>query len=211
MKYFYDPPKIIKSIFPKAYWETKNNKLLLTFDDGPTKTATESILKLLAQLKVKSIFFCVGNNLRNEKSLAEEIMSEGHEIGNHTFNHQTLWFSKKNLIDNEIASFEEEYYCLNNNKSKYFRPVKGRIDFNLYKNVIQKDYKLVMWSLLTLDYKNDLNIVKFAVTNFLKKNSIIVLHDSLKSKDIILDSIKFISERAEEKNYEFGVPTECLK
>lgn len=211
MKYLYDPPKIIKSIFPKAYWETKNNKLLLTFDDGPTKAATESILKLLSQLKIKSIFFCVGNNIKNENSLAKEILSEGHEIGNHTFNHQTLWFSNKNKIKEEIELFEKEYFNLTKKKSKYFRPVKGRIDFNLYKNVIQKDYKLVMWSLLTLDYKNDLNIVKFAVTNFLKMNSIIVLHDSLKSKDVILDSIKFISERAEEKNYEFGVPAECLK
>ena len=69
MKYLYDPPKIIKSIFPKAYWETKNNKLLLTFDDGPTKAATERIFKLLSQLKIKSIFFCVGNNLKNENSL----------------------------------------------------------------------------------------------------------------------------------------------
>ena len=53
-----------------------------------------------------------------------------------------------------------------------------------------------MWSLLTYDYKNDINIVKFAINNYLNSNSIIVLHDSNKSKNIIADSIKYIVEAA---------------
>ncbi len=68
-----------------------------------------------------------------------------------------------------------------------------------------------MWSLLTYDYKNDLNLVKFAVKNYLRKDSIIVLHDSLKSKDIILDSIKFIAEEVNNKNYEFGKPVRMFE
>jgi len=71
--------------------------------------------------------------------------------------------------------------------------------------------KNVMWSLLTYDYKNDLSIVKYSVKKYLRKNSIIVLHDSLKSKDIICDSIKFIAEEAAQKGFEFGEPEECLK
>ena len=211
MKIIYDPPKLIKSVFHKAYWETKNNKLLLTFDDGPTKKATEKILRELADHKIKSLFFCVGNNLRKEPSLVKEILSEGHEIGNHTYNHKTLWFSNKGKIENEILSFEQESFKKQNGNSKYFRPVKGRIDFNLYNTLIDLNFKIVMWSLLTLDYKNDLNIVKFAVTKFLKKNSIIVLHDNIKSSKIITNSIKYIAESADNSGFEFGVPSECLK
>ena len=70
--------------------------------------------------------------------------------------------------------------------------------------------KNVMWSLLTFDYKNDLSIVKFAVKKYLKNNSLIVLHDSLKSNNIILDSISLIAEEARNRNYEFGVAEECL-
>ncbi len=211
MKSLYNPPKFIKSIFPKAYWETKNNKLLLTFDDGPTKIATEEILKLLDELKIKSLFFCVGNNIKNEPSLLEEILSEGHEIGNHTYNHQVLWFSKKRKIQSEINLFEEELINSANLNSKYFRPVKGRIDFRLYNSINKLNLKIVMWSLLTLDYKNDLNIVKFAVNKFLKNNSIIVLHDNIKSQEIIIDSMKYIFDNAMEKGFEFGAPAECLK
>ena len=61
-----------------------------------------------------------------------------------------------------------------------------------------------MWSLLTYDYKNDLNIVKFAVNNYLMHNSIIVLHDSNKSKSIITDSIKYIVEATLKFEYQIG-------
>ncbi|MBZ0200165.1 MAG: hypothetical protein K8H86_09880, partial [Ignavibacteriaceae bacterium] len=71
--------------------------------------------------------------------------------------------------------------------------------------------KNIMWSLLTYDYKNDINVVKFAVQKFLKDNSIIVLHDSLKSKEIIADSIELIINEAEKKGFTFGEPDECLK
>jgi len=65
--------------------------------------------------------------------------------------------------------------------------------------------------LLTYDYKNDINIVKFALRKYLKSNSIIVLHDSNKSKDIIKDSINIIIEETNKKNYKIGTPSECLK
>ena len=71
--------------------------------------------------------------------------------------------------------------------------------------------KAVMWSLLTYDYKNDFNIVKFAVRKYLEKNSIIVLHDSLKSKNIILESINYIVEESSRRGFQIGVPAECLK
>ena len=68
-----------------------------------------------------------------------------------------------------------------------------------------------MWSLLTYDYKADLNLVKKSAQNYLESNSIVVLHDNLKSKDIIIDAINIIFEEAEKKNYSIGNPDECLK
>ena len=72
------------------------------------------------------------------------------------------------------------------------------------------DLKNVMWSLLTYDYKNDLSIVKFAIEKYLKHNSIIVLHDSNKSKSIISDSISLIADEVRKRNYQFGGADECL-
>ncbi len=89
-KWKYSPPFFMKYLFPEFKWNTSNNKILLTFDDGPLPGNTEKILKYLSGEKIKSIFFCVGNNLEENISLAKEILSEGHLLGNHMPQHQII-------------------------------------------------------------------------------------------------------------------------
>ncbi|MCX7612091.1 MAG: polysaccharide deacetylase family protein [Ignavibacterium sp.] len=211
MKYKYNPPSIIKKIFRSFYWNTVNNKILLTFDDGPISNITADILNILSKHKIKAIFFCVGENILRNISLTGEIIKEGHSIGNHTFNHQVLL----NLTDyqklKQIQKFNTLMLEKFNYQVKYFRPPHGKFDFTTKKALEKLKLKNVMWSLLTYDYKNNLELVKFAVKNFLTNNSIIVLHDSIKSKDIIKDSIEFIVDEVKRNNFTFGEPEECLK
>jgi len=211
LKYKYNPPVLLKKVFHEFYWTTTNNKILLTFDDGPIPENTELIIDSLSKHRIKALFFCVGDNVKKYSELAKSILMEGHIIGNHTFNHKIL----RTLSDQEkfyqIKSFNELLENDFNYKVKYFRPPHGRFQLGTNSLLNKFNLKNVMWSLLTFDYKNNFELVKFAVTNFMKKDSIIVLHDSNKSKNIILDSIEFIVEQAAEKKFTFGEPTECLK
>ncbi len=211
MRYGYNPPGIVKSIFSEWKWHTTNGKLLLTFDDGPIPDNTIKILSLLKARGIKALFFCVGNNLEKNPEIVKEILSCGHEIGNHTLNHRIITKLSAGEFGAEVdpvnRMMENEYNYI----VKYFRPPHGKFGFSTKKNIAERKLINVMWSLLTRDYKNDFKVVKFGVTNFLKRNSIIVLHDSLKSKDIILDSINFIADYAGESGFEFGDPSECLK
>lgn len=210
MKYLYNPPLVVK-LFKDFFWDTSNNKLLLTFDDGPTIEATQDILNVLSEKRIKALFFCVGNNIANNHSLTKEILDGGHLIGNHTFNHKVLTKISNIEVVKEVAAFnnlmEEKY----DYEVKYFRPPHGRFTISTRSILKEKKLDCVMWSLLTQDYKNDFETVKFAVKNYLKKNSIIVLHDSVKSKEIIKDSINFIVDEATKKGYIFGEPEECLR
>lgn len=210
MKSQYDPPFIIKQIFPGFQWESKIDKILLTFDDGPVYGNTDIILRKLNDFKVKAVFFCVGNNILKNSSLASEILNEGHIIGNHTFNHSKLTLPEFDVFT-EIDRFNELAKDKLGYEVKYFRPPHGR--FNLFTGKLLKNKKLtnVMWSLLTYDFKGDSSLVKYSVVRYLKKNSIIVLHDSLKSQGIILDSISFIADEVSAKGFRFGEPSECLK
>lgn len=211
MKTSYDPPIILKKIFSSFYWNSVTDKILLTFDDGPNSETTDIILKELDNFSVKSIFFCVGENLEKYPSLAKEIIAEGHILANHTQKHQKLTELSNSSIDESIEKvqrFATEYLDY---KISYFRPPHGRFTLGTKKILKKYDLQNVMWSLLTYDYKNDLNIVKFALGNYLNKDSIIVLHDNNKSKDIIADSIKLAVEETQKRNYQFGTPTECLK
>jgi peptidoglycan-N-acetylglucosamine deacetylase len=210
LKSQYDPPLIIKQAFPDFQWESRVDKILLTFDDGPVAGNTEIILKKLSDYKIKGIFFCVGNNIMKNAALATEILREGHTIGNHTFNHQKLTlpgFDGYNEIDrfNELA---KEKLGID---IKYFRPPHGRFNISTGKILKKKKLTNIMWSLLTHDFTGDSAKVKYSVVKYLKKNSIIVLHDNVKSSAIIQDSISFIADEISAKGYVIGDPTECLK
>jgi peptidoglycan/xylan/chitin deacetylase (PgdA/CDA1 family) len=85
------------------------------------------------------------------------------------------------------------------------------LNFRLERILESKGIKNVMWSLLSYDYKNDLNIVKFALRKYLKKDSIIVFHDSNKSKNIIRHAVEFAVHTVQRKGFEFGEPGKCLK
>ncbi len=199
MKYLYNPPIILKKIFSDFSWNTNNGKVLLTFDDGPNPGTTEIILKKLSEEKIKALFFCVGENVQKYPELIQQIKDEGHSFGNHTFNHKILNKISDEEKDYQISSVNKIFKDQFDIKLKYFRPSHGRFQLSTSSLMKKHQLKNIMWSLLTYDYKNDLSIVKFAVEKYLKPNSIIVLHDSNKSKNIISDSISFIADEVEKE------------
>jgi len=185
--------------------------MLLTFDDGPTEAATMRILNILGANHLKAIFFCVGNNIKNQRALAERILSDGHTIANHTMNHKLLTKMSREESITEIGAFNDLMKEKFNYSVKYFRPAHGR--FNLKTNGIlnELNLKCVMWNLLTYDYENNIEKVKYAIDNYLNENSIIVFHDSIKCSDIIEEALNYTIEQAGRKVYQFGEPEDCLK
>ncbi len=209
--YKYNPPKVFKKFFNGFIWESAIPEILFTFDDGPDPLTTPRILKELNNYDIKAVFFCVGENIKEYESLTREIISEGHSVANHTMNHTKLNRLSTKEISENILSVNMSLENTFNYKPLYFRPPYGRFTFNLSKILDDFGMRNVMWSLLTYDYKNDINIVKFALNNYLRDNSIIVFHDSKKSADIILDSIRFAVNKINEKGFSIGTPAECLK
>ena len=66
------------------------NKIVLTFDDGPDANYTPRILDILKKEKVPASFFVVGSMVEKNIPLLRRIYDEGYEIGNHTFFHPDI-------------------------------------------------------------------------------------------------------------------------
>ncbi len=211
MKYHYNPPYFIKKIFSSFQWESKIDKILFTFDDGPIPETTPLILEVLSGYNIKAAFFCVGENIVKNPELYRRIVNEGHLVCNHTFNHTAISELSRNEVTAQIEKFNNLIKQKSGEDVLYFRPPYGKFNLSSASILQQMNLKTVMWSLLTYDYKNDINVVKFAVKKYLKKNSIIVLHDSLKSKSVIVESINYIVEESSRRGYQTGVPAECLR
>ena len=211
MRYKYHPPIILQKLFSNFIWKTSNNKILLSFDDGPTEATTLKILSILRTNNLKAIFFCVGNNIIKYPALMEKILADGHTVANHTMNHKLLTKMNREESIDEITPFNNLLKEKFNHKVKYFRPPHGR--FNLRTNSIlnELNMKCVMWNLLSFDYENNIEKVKYAIDYYLKENSIIVFHDNIKCDDIIEESLNYTIEQANKKGFKFGEPEDCLK
>jgi peptidoglycan-N-acetylglucosamine deacetylase len=66
----------------------KDKEIALTFDDGPHPVNTPLVLKTLKQYGVKATFFVLGQNAKRYPELIKQIVSEGHNLANHTWSHQ---------------------------------------------------------------------------------------------------------------------------
>lgn len=210
MKFLYQPPPIIQSIFKGFAWHSTIEKILLTFDDGPNPATTEKILGVLNEEHIRGLFFCVGNNVKRYPELTKITVNAGHTLGNHTFNHRVITKLTTDDFRTEILTTNQVIEETTGVKPKYFRPPHGRFNFNLSSRLSEFHLKNVMWTLLPYDYKNDAKVVKFAIKNYLARNSIVVLHDSDKSAALICDTIKYLAEEVRIKNFQFGTPEECL-
>jgi peptidoglycan/xylan/chitin deacetylase (PgdA/CDA1 family) len=211
LKYYYNPPLIVKILNRSFHWSTRNNRILLTFDDGPTEAATLNILSILRANHLKAVFFCVGNNINNQQALAERILSDGHTIANHTMNHKLLTKMSREESIREISAFNNLMKEKFNYNVKYFRPAHGRFNMKTNSLLNELNMKCVMWNLLTYDYENNIEKVKYAIDNYLKENSILVFHDSIKCSDIIEEALNYTIEQANKMGFKFGEPEDCLK
>jgi peptidoglycan/xylan/chitin deacetylase (PgdA/CDA1 family) len=80
-----------------------DGSIALTFDDGPDDTNTVKVLDILRSKSVKATFFINSNNYTNVASdstataLVQRMLSDGHDIGNHTAHHADLSLSSTNV------------------------------------------------------------------------------------------------------------------
>ena len=195
--YLVQTPKFVQRMFPKRIWAFPNSgkKIYLTFDDGPIPEVTPWVLDLLQQHNAKATFFCIGDNIAKHPEIFKRIISEGHAIGNHTFNHLNGWKTKpEDYIENVLKAKSEivhrisSIYPEQSQKvapyTTFFRPPYGKITSVQAKSIQQKGYQIVMWNVLSADYDTSISAEKCFknVAENIKPGSIVVFHDSLKAQ-----------------------------
>jgi peptidoglycan/xylan/chitin deacetylase (PgdA/CDA1 family) len=195
-------PAIFRSLYPGAVWRLPQQEktVYLTFDDGPIPEVTPFVLDLLDKYGIKATFFCVGENVFRNPDVYERIIKEGHQVGNHTYNHLQGF---KCPSDYYIENVEKAAQYI---KSPFFRPPHGQFRFSQISK-LKKDYKIILWDVITRDYNRSLsgesvlNIVK----KYARNGSIIVFHDSLKAEKNIKYALPRAIDFLLEEGYRFDL------
>ncbi|WP_395051170.1 polysaccharide deacetylase family protein [Flavobacterium sp.] len=194
---------LIKKLFSKYVWDIPNteNKIYLTFDDGPTPEITEWVLQELQKYNAKASFFCIGNNIEKYPEIFSKVITEGHSIGNHTFNHMNGWKTSTEEYIKNTKLCESEICKLQTPNCKLFRPPYGKIKALQSKKLRQLGYKIIMWDVLSADYDTSISKEKCLknVSNNVTAGSVIVFHDSVKAftnlEYTLPKALKILSER----------------
>lgn len=201
------PPILYRLLFPNALWRiasTKKKTIYLTFDDGPIPEVTPWVLEILNKYNIKATFFCVGDNVFKHPHIYRQVIENGHQVGNHTFNHLQGWKNRTGKFCENIEVANELI------DSKLFRPPHGHMWRRQSRKINSLGYQIVMWDVVTRDYSKRqtpqqvLNNVK----QYVRDGSIIVFHDSLKAEKNLRYALPKAIEWLIQENYQFKlIPT----
>ena len=174
-KYYKSTPFFLRWIYPKAIWHKDgvDKVLYLTFDDGPSEEVTKFVLNELEKFNAKATFFCLGLNALNLPSLVNDIVANGHKLGNHSFSHPNGFKTKVADYVDDVKTADEVL------SSKLFRPPYGKMKLRQY-NALKNDFSIVMWDVMPGDFDESIN-GDVCFENVIKKTragSIIVFHDT---------------------------------
>jgi len=172
--------------------------IYLTFDDGPVPEITPVLLKILEDRQVLATFFCLGENVMKNPDLFQQVVSAGHSVGNHSYNHLNGWKTPPG----EYA--EDVLRCNDYIKTNLFRPPYGKFTPSQY-FLLRKHYRFIMWSVLSGDYNRKITPEKCLsnVLNFTKPGSIVVFHDSIKASEKLVYALPRFLDHFLEKGCQF--------
>lgn len=209
--YWIKTSSLIKRLFNNQVWAISNaeNKIYLTFDDGPTPEVTEWVLSVLNTHNIKATFFCIGNNIEKYPEIFKKIIQEGHSIGNHTFYHKNGW---KTSTDDYLKDTTSCKSTINNQHfqiSNLFRPPYGKIKPSQSSKLRKLGYKIIMWDILSGDFDNAISQEKCLqnATQKVTSGSIIVFHDSEKAFKNLKFALPKTIENLLGKGFKFDVIT----
>ncbi|MEP0710606.1 polysaccharide deacetylase family protein [Algoriphagus sp.] len=181
-------PKLVQHLFPRRIWrkDGTGNSIYLTFDDGPVPQITAYVVEELAKRGQKATFFVVGDNIRKNPALAKELVSAGHKIGNHTFNHLNGWKTNQATYLENVTRCDEVLEDVLGIKTNLFRPPYGMLTSSQALE-ISRSHEVVMWNMLSGDYDQSLKpevVLKKSIQHT-KPSSIAVFHDQAKTVDVL--------------------------
>lgn len=177
MTLFFDQAVIVRR--GTVYEVSTTDKVVaLTFDDGPSGQWTPQVLDALKASGVKATFFVTGEHVEQEPDIARRIVREGHELGNHTYDHHLLLHASMEQFEEEITHAAGVIEKITGVQTFLFRPPKAWLTDQEKKRIGEMGYKVVLWTLNSKDWVtfDDKYIVSYLIKR-VAPGDIILFHD----------------------------------
>lgn len=161
--------------------------IALTFDDGPTgkienypNGLTNYLLDGLKERGAKATFLMVGNRVSEVSDVLPRMVSEGHELGNHTMTHPMCHLTglDEDGIRSQINDATEAIKAIAGQPSQVLRPVGGGVNSDVKAVAKELGYPIINWSVDTEDWKyRDAEHVKQVIVEQAGDGDVVLMHD----------------------------------
>jgi peptidoglycan/xylan/chitin deacetylase (PgdA/CDA1 family) len=158
------------------------------------------VLNQLSGYSAKATFFCIGDNIKKHPDVFQRILSEGHQVGNHTFHHLNGWSATASQYHTDVLECETAIGSANS--TGIFRPPFGKLHPSYHS--ILSHMRIIMWDILSYDYDYTLNPQKALseIKRLTRPGSIVVFHDSMKAEKNLYSMLPGYLEFLKSEGYE---------
>lgn len=149
----------------------------LTFDDGPG-AHTGALLDMLARRRDRATFFVVGQMVPGDgERLLRRMVTEGHELGNHSWDHPMLPGLSRTGISEQLNRTQWIVKRSTGVTMDFMRPPYGATDARVAAESRQLGLSQILWDVDTLDWRDRDSSIVASRASKAGPGSIVLLHD----------------------------------
>jgi peptidoglycan/xylan/chitin deacetylase (PgdA/CDA1 family) len=177
----------------------------LTFDDGPGKY-TDELLDVLDEHDAKATFYVLGSNIDNFEDTVERMAEDGHEVGNHTWDHDDLATLSADQIKDDLERTDRAIADVTGEKPATMRPPYGSLSDTAREAI---HHPILLWDVDTLDWQHrDSDKILDITLDETDQGSVVLFHDIHESS---VDAIPDVLDELAEQDYEFVTVTDLFE
>ena len=186
-------------------------RIALTFDDGPYGTSTAQVLAILESKQIPATFFLIGQNVLKQPALVKQIVAQGNQIGNHSFDHALfLATMSRSSLDAELFKTQRVIASTTGLLPHFYRPPYGKVSEAMLKEVEREGFVVVTWNDESRDWDKAVSSTTIAanVIKAARPDGVILLHDGRDTqinypRENMLGALPTIIDSLKTEGYEF--------
>jgi peptidoglycan-N-acetylglucosamine deacetylase len=183
--------------------------IAITFDDGPDADQTGKLLDILKERNLPATFFVLGQRVAANRHHLERMMADGHEIGNHSWNHPYLDRLETDSVFQQLERTNEAIEAVTGRPTTLMRPPYGATNPALNEWINERfGMKVILWSIDSYDWRGSTSDqIRDVILEGIHPGAIVLAHDpqpaTIAAMPETLDSLI-------EMGYRFVTVTELL-
>jgi len=180
--------------------------IALTFDDGPSRTQTPRLVRLLKDRNVPATFFMVGERVQSAPRVARMVARRGFQIANHTWSHPMLNRLGDHAVRLQLRSTRRELRTGRLHAGALMRPPYGAINARVDAVVRALGLTPVLWNVDSRDWAGGgpRQIADRILAQLRPhKSNIVLQHDGVTNSPASVGAVPLVIRDARRRGYCF--------